>query len=479
MAFAAVAAGAGGLVASSGVSLRCRFAPSPTGYLHVGGARTVLFNWLFAQRTNATFLLRIEDTDTERNRPELTDDILASIEWLGLGWDGEPLHQSDFRDRHLEVADALVASGHAFWSAWQRTDAGEGPPERRAPDRDDGLGRGEGRALRFRVPDAGVTTVHDLVRGDVELANADIEDFVLVRSNGEPSFYLANAVDDSDMAITHVLRGEEHLTSTTPKTLLVQAAMGAHAPEAFAHLSILVDEQRKKLSKRRHSVAVADFRARGILPEAMVNYLALLGWGPPDGVEVRPLAEIVELFRLEDVTPSPAFFDTKKLEAINGDYIRALPTDEFVARVEPYLEQTERSGPFVRVLGAELQTRVRNLTEAEGMVDFLWLDEPAIDDASWQKALVKEARAGAMLDATIEAWSAAPWEAAALKEAMERAALAAGFVNAEGGPQLAKAQAPVRVALTGRSVGPPLFESVVVLGRETSVARLREARAKI
>jgi glutamyl-tRNA synthetase len=461
------------------VSLRCRFAPSPTGYLHVGGARTVLFNWLFAQRTNATFLLRIEDTDTERNRPELTDDILASIEWLGLGWDGEALHQSDFRDRHLEVADALVASGHAFWSTWQRTDSGEGPPERRAPDRDAGLGRGEGRALRFRVPDDGTTTVPDLVRGDVELANADIEDFVLVRSNGEPSFYLANAVDDSDMAITHVLRGEEHLTSTTPKTLLVQSAMDAHAPQAFAHLSILVDEQRKKLSKRKHSVAVADFRAGGILPEAMVNYLALLGWGPPDGVEVRPLAEIVALFRLEDVTPSPAFFDTKKLEAINGDYIRALPTDEFAARVEPYLEHAERSARFVRVLGAELQTRVRNLTEAERMVDFLWLDEPSVDDASWQKALVKEARAGAMLDATIDEWSTSPWEADALKEAMERAALAAGFVNAEGGPQLAKAQAPVRVALTGRTVGPPLFESAVVLGREKTVSRLREARAKI
>jgi glutamyl-tRNA synthetase len=459
--------------------LRCRFAPSPTGYLHVGGARTVLFNWLFARRTGAEFLLRIEDTDTERNRPELTADILDSIEWLGLDWHGEPLHQSDFRSRHVEVADALVAAGHAFWSGWQRTDPpGGGPPERRAADRDAGLGPGEGRALRFRVPDEGETTVPDLVRGDVVLANADIEDFVLVRSNGEPSFYLANAVDDADMAITHVLRGEEHLTSTTPKTLLIQQAMGAHTPQAFAHLSILVDEQRKKLSKRKHSVAVADFRARGVLPEAMVNYLALLGWGPPDDVEIRPLDEIVELFRLEDVTPSPAFFDVRKLEAINGEYIRALPVEDFVARAELYLEHHDRSAPVVRVLGPELQTRVRTLSEVEPMVDFLWLDEPVVDEAAWQK-IAKDDRAPRMLDETIDEWATSAWDADSLKAGMERAALASGFVNAEGGPQLAKAQAPVRVALTGRAVGPPLFESVVVLGRDSTIARLQEARANL
>ena len=172
------------------MSLRCRFAPSPTGYLHVGGARTVLFNWLFAQRTGATFLLRIEDTDTERNQPELTEDILSSIEWLGLGWDGAPLHQSDFKDRHLESAEALVDSGHAFWSAWQRTESAGGPPERRASDRDAGLGAGEGRALRFRVPDDGETVVHDLVRGDVAIANADIEDFVLVRCSSPRSTWV-------------------------------------------------------------------------------------------------------------------------------------------------------------------------------------------------------------------------------------------------------------------------------------------------
>jgi glutamyl-tRNA synthetase len=460
------------------LSVRVRFAPSPTGYLHVGGARAVLFNWLFARQHEGEFLLRIEDTDTERNQPELIEDILESIRWLGLGWDGEPVHQSDHRARHLEVADALVAGGHAFWSAWVPPDAKKGePPARRADDRDAGFGPGEGRALRFRVPDDGTTSFTDLIRGDVSVDHADIEDFVLVRANGTPMFLLANAVDDADMAITHVLRGEEHVNGT-PKYLLIQAALGAERP-VFAHLPILVDEQRKKLSKRKHAVAVSDFRARGILPEAMVNYLALLGWGPPDGVEVRPLAEIVELFRLDQVNSAPAFFDERKLEAINGDHLRALPVEEFLTRVQPFLTQPERSAPVLRKLAADVQTRVRTLAEAEGYVDFLWLDEPVVDDAAWQKALVKDDRAAAMLDATIAGWESCPLEVEPLKAAMEAAALAAGYRNAEGGPQLSKAQAPVRVALTGRGVGPPLFESVVALGRDRTLARLREARASL
>lgn len=460
------------------MTVRCRFAPSPTGYLHVGGARTVLFNWLFARQHGGEFLLRIEDTDLDRNQPELIDDILDSIRWLGLEWDREPVHQSDLAARHLEVAEQLLAAGHAFWSAWQPAQGGGGPPERRAPDRDSGLGPGEGRALRFRVPDDGTTSFTDLIRGEVAVADADIEDFVLVRANGTPMFLLANAVDDAEMAITHVLRGEEHVNGT-PKYLLIQQAMGNEATPTFAHLPILVDEQRKKLSKRKHAVAVGDFRARGILPEAMVNYLVLLGWGPPDGVEVRPLAELVELFRLEDVNQSPAFFDVKKLESINGDYIRALPTAEFLARVEPFLTDPERSRPALTALAAEVQTRVRTLAEAEGYVDFLYLDDPVVDEGAWQKALLKDDRAAAMLDATMAGWESCPLEPEALKEAMEAAALAAGYVNAEGGPQLARAQAPVRVALTGRTVGPPLFESVVALGRERTLDRLRKARAKL
>ncbi|MEJ7844894.1 MAG: glutamate--tRNA ligase family protein, partial [Acidimicrobiales bacterium] len=310
------------------------------------------------------------------------------------------------------------------------------------------------------------------------VANADVEDFVLLRANGAPTFLLANAVDDADMAITHVLRGEEHVNGT-PKYLLIHDALALGARPTFAHLPILVNEARKKLSKRRDSVAVSDFRARGILPEAMVNYLALLGWGPPDGVEIRPLAELVELFRLDDVTPSPAFFDVAKLEHVNGEYIRALPVEAFLARCEPFLVEPERSRPALTALAAEVQTRVRTLAEAEAYVDFLWLDEPAVDEGAWAKVMKGE-RAGAVLDATSAEWAAAePFDPDTVRGGLERAALAAGYVNAEGGPQLAKAQGPVRVAVTGRSVGPPLFESVVALGRDRTLGRLRAARDRL
>ncbi|MGH9137200.1 MAG: glutamate--tRNA ligase [Acidimicrobiales bacterium] len=458
---------------------RCRFAPSPTGYLHVGGARTVLFNWLFARQQGGELLLRIEDTDIERNRPELTDNILRAIEWLGLGWDDEPVHQSDRVERHRQAAEQLLDGGLAYWSEAQPLQQAGQPPVRRMPDRDAGLEPGPGRALRFRTPDDGTTRFSDLIRGEVVVEHADIEDFVLMRSNGTPTFLLANSLDDADMGITHVLRGEEHVNGT-PKYLLIADALGLDFKPTFAHLPILVDEGRKKLSKRKHSVAVEDFRDRGVLPEAIVNYLALLGWGPPDGVEIRPLEEIVELFRLDDVNPSPAFFDERKLAHINAEYIRALPVDEFLARVEPFLEHPAQSRQPLRALAAEVQERVRTLAEAEGYVDFLWLDRPVIDEASWQKAMVKDSeRAAAMLDATLAAWADAPFDAEALRSGMERAALKAGYVNAEGNPQLAKAQAPVRVALTGRTVGPPLFESVVALGRDPTLARLRAARERL
>jgi glutamyl-tRNA synthetase len=291
-------------------------------------------------------------------------------------------------------------------------------------------------------------------------------------------FLLANAVDDADMGITHVLRGEEHVNGT-PKYVLIQRALG-HEQPVFAHLSILVDEQRKKLSKRKHSVAVSDFKARGILPEAMVNELALLGWGPPAGVPDYPLRldDLLTMFRLSDVNPSPAFFDVKKLEAINAEHLRALSVDEFLQRVEPFLTEGERSRPALRSLGAEVQTRVRTLAEAEGYVDFVWLDDIELDEKDWAKA-TKDERAAAMLDAVVDAWSTCEWSRDAVSEAFEAAAVSVGWTREDGAPNLAKAQAPVRVAVTGRGVGPPLWESVVVLGRDRVVARLRAARARL
>jgi glutamyl-tRNA synthetase len=462
---------------------RLRFAPSPTGYLHVGGARTVLFNWLVARQQGGEMVLRIEDTDTERNRSELTDDILEQIQWLGLPWDGEPTHQSDRLHLYAKAADELIGAGRAYWcdctpdQVQQRAKDRGGPPGYDGYCRDRGVERGPTTALRFRVPDDGTTAFDDLVRGSVSFDNAKLEDFVLLRSSGIPTFLLANVVDDADMGITHVVRGEEHVNGT-PKYLLIAQALGLdHHQPVFAHLPVLVNEQRKKLSKRRDSVSVAEFREAGYLPEAMVNYLALLGWGPKDGIEIRPLAEIVEQFSLDDVTPSPAFFDAKKLQHFNAEYIRALDADTFVARARPYFAHGHATEAVLRPLAELVRDRVRLLTEVEPMVDFLREDAVAFDDASWQKHVVKHGdRAAAMLDAAAERLADAEWEAAAVEAALLDAATAAGFVNAEGRPQMSKAQGPVRVAVTGRAVGPPLYESLVVLGRERTLERLRAAR---
>src|SRR4051812_30180004 len=291
--------------------VRVRFAPSPTGYLHVGGARSALFNWLFARKEGGAFLLRIEDTDTERNREEWVAGLMSSLRWLGLQWDEPPVRQSERASLYSDAAARLIETGAAYYcdctpeQVQERAKARGGKPGYDGFCRDRGLGPGEGRALRFRTPDEGTTSFVDLIRGEPSFANADLEDFVLLRSNGTPTFLLANAVDDHDMGITHVIRGEEHVNGT-PKYLLIRDALGLEGRPVFAHLPLLVNEKRQKLSKRRDDVAVEDYRSRGYLPEAMANYLATLGWGPPDGVEIRPVDEIISLFDLSSVTKASA-----------------------------------------------------------------------------------------------------------------------------------------------------------------------------
>lgn len=464
---------------------RFRFAPSPTGYLHVGGARTVLFNWLEARRVGGELILRIEDTDTERNRPRLTQNILDMLEWLGLTWDGEPVHQSDRLGLYVDAADKLIAIDRAYWcdcsaeEVQARAKERGGPPGYDGHCRTRGLDRGPTTALRFRSPDEGATSFDDLIRGTVTVENKTLEDFVLLRSSGTPTFLLANIVDDADMGITHVVRGEEHVNGT-PKYLCLGDALELGYRPAFAHLPVLVNEQRKKLSKRRDSVSVQEFKDQGYLPEAMVNYLALLGWGPKDGVEIRPVEEITELFRLEDVTSSPAFFDVKKLQAFNAELLRALPVDEFIERARPFLTRGAPAEAALAPIAALVQERVRLLTEVEPMVVFL-LDEPLeIDEESWTKAMVKGKAAPEVLEATIAGLDGLEgWTADEIRAAIEAAALSAGLVNAEGNAQLSKAQGPIRVATTGRAVGPPLFESLEALGRERTLARLRAAGERI
>jgi glutamyl-tRNA synthetase len=425
-----------------------------------------------------TFVLRIEDTDPERSRDDLIEGIERSLKWLGLDWDEGPYRQSERMHLYKEAAERLVTGGHAYYCDCTKADI-----EARNPSggydgfcRDLGLGPGPGRALRFRTPDSGETTVHDVIRGDVVFDNANLEDFVILRAGGEPMFILANAVDDADMRITHVLRGED-LLSSTPKVLLLRHALG-YAPDddpLYGHLPVIVNEKRQKLSKRRDDVALEEFRERGYLPEAMRNYLALLGWGPADGREIMPVAEMVAEFALEDVKPSPAFFDVQKLDHVNAEYIRALPVPTFVRDSLPWLEEDppwppenfdlaafEAMAPFV-------QERVRTLSEVPGMVDFLFLDRPVIDPDAWEKGVLKVKDGPVLLREAAAAYTALDeWTVAALHQAT----LAVGEAH---GLKLGKAQAPIRVAVTGRMVGPPLFESLNVLGRERTLARMEQA----
>ncbi len=439
-------------------SARVRFAPSPTGYLHLGSARAALFNWLAARHLGGKFLLRIEDTDKERSRPELIDVIYEGLEWLGLDWDEEPLHQSTRDDAHQEAIQALLRDGAAYES--------------------DG-------AVRFRVPDDGGSTGWvDLIRGEISVEHANIEDFVIRRSDGSPTFFLANASDDAHMGITHVIRGED-LINVTPKYLLLRRAMGIEGPDPeFAHMPLIVNEQRKKLSKRRDDVSLMDYRDRGFLASAMVNYLALLGWGPPDGQEVRfdPLSltdGFPPMFDIGDVSSSPAFFDVKKLLFVNAEHLRALSLESLDELSQPYLDASSVGAAYAadpanrdrfRAMLPEVQTRVETLSEVPGYVDFLFVDEPEVDQKAWDKAMVPDA--AAWLDAVVAAAEGWPWQAEELHERFMALA-------EELGANRRKFQAPVRVALTGRSVGPPLFEAMVVLGREATLARLQSARERL
>ena len=353
---------------------RVRFAPAPTGFLHVGSARSALFNWLFARNTGGTFVLRVEDTNAEKTTQEFVDAITQPLRWLGLDWDEGPYFQSERLDQHLAAIEQLLDSGHAYCcdlSAEEVEALNEEAGHKggyHGWSRDRNVEDGPGVVVRFRAPDEGVTVIDDLVRGRVEVGHDTIEDFVIRRGDGSPVFLIANAVDDHEMGITHVIRGED-LLNTAPKVMLLWDALGFGEKPTYAHLPLLVNEQRKKLSKRRDSVALASFRDDGYLPEAMLNALALLGWGPPDEVEIRPMAEIVELFSLETVNKAAAMFDVQKLGHINAEYIKALSAAEFTAAAEPWLTSDEAPWPadaydsaVVEALAPEIQQRISSST---------------------------------------------------------------------------------------------------------------------
>jgi glutamyl-tRNA synthetase len=454
---------------------RFRFAPSPTGYFHVGGARTALYNWALARRLGGTFVLRIEDTDEARNRPEWTDGIIEALAWIGISSDHPtfegPYFQSANAEAHVAAAHRLYEAGLAYYcdltgEQVQARATASGKPGYDGYSRDRGLEAAPGRVMRFRVPD-GATVVHDAVRGPVEFDHANVEDFVLLRGNGTPMFLLANVVDDLSMRITHVVRAEEHL-SNTPKQQLLWEALGA-TPPVWGHVPVLVNEQRKKLSKRRDKVALEQYREEGFLPDAMVNYLMTLGWAPSGDTEIVPWERIEAEFRLEDVNHSPAFFDVKKLRAFNEEYVRMRSVPAFLADVDPWLPAEWDRERFARIAPL-VQERTKTLADVQPMVDFLFLAEPPVDEAAWDKTMKPEWAAPLLRD-TLESYrglSGDAWNAESLKATLDE-------IGTRYDLKLGKAQAPVRVAVTGRTVGPPLFESLELLGADESLRRVQSA----
>jgi glutamyl-tRNA synthetase len=435
--------------------MRARFAPSPTGALHVGGARTALYNWLLARHTGGTLVLRIEDTDPVRSTPENVEQILDALTWLGLDFDEGPISQLSRSDRHQEVLAQLLDEGHAYRSSATKEQV-EAYKAQHGSER--GF-RGEPEAsgaVRLRVPDDGASVVHDLIRGDMSFAHVHIDDPVIARADGSVLYNFAVAIDDLDSEITHVVRGEDHL-SNTPKQLLVLKALGAPQP-VYAHLPLLHGQDGKKLSKRHGAASVQEFREAGYLPEALRNYLALLGWGTADDETILSTAQLVERFTIQRVSKNPARFDHAKLRWMNGRYLRELSVEELSARLEAF---TGRSGlrPAVEISQEKIQT----LADFWPLAGFIF-DGPADDPAAREKWLDEDGRA-VLQDVRTALEPVDPFTLPAVQAALE------GVVAARGAKPKQVFQ-PVRVALAGRPVSPGIFETLVVLGREEALARL-------
>jgi glutamyl-tRNA synthetase len=439
--------------------MRVRFAPSPTGALHIGGARTALFNWLLARGHGGENVLRIEDTDRERSTRENVEQIFEALRWLGIDWDGEPVFQSERAARHAEVVDQLLAAGHAYRSS-------AGPEEVRAYKAEHG-NRGfrgveeAGGAVRLRVPDEGQTIVNDVVRGETAFENALQDDLVIARADGTPVYHLAVVVDDHDAGITHVVRGADHY-SNTPKHVLIQQAMGADTP-VYAHLPLLHGPDGKKLSKRHGAASVQDLRDRGYLPEAVRNYLALLGWGYDEETTFFTTEQLQRLFSLEHVSKSPAVFDEQKLRWMNGRYLRELERDELTRRLEALTGRTGLGGAV-----AITQDKISTLDEFWPLAR-AFFDAPADDPAARERFLAPEAGAEALRLArgALEPVPA-PWTAEAVEAALRGAVEGSGM-------KAKQVFQPLRVALTGTTVSPGIFETVALIGRERALDRIDAA----
>jgi glutamyl-tRNA synthetase len=429
------------------MTLRTRFAPSPTGQVHIGNIRAAIYNWLYSRHHGGQFLLRIEDTDRERSTEQAVQAVLDALQWLGLTADGEPLYQSTRRAAHLEAAERLLAAGHAY--------------------KEDKGGTGRGEAVIFRMPGRDMT-FHDEIKGDLTKAAANLPDFVIVRSDGNPVFHLANVVDDIHMGITHVIRGDDHIENTYRHVALFEA-LGAPAPR-YAHLPMIVNAQGKPYSKRDGDAFVGDFRDKGFVPDALFNYLALLGWSPGGDRELMTRAEMIALFELGRVQSKPAQFDFKKFEWMNAEYLKALPEDVYAERFRRELEthglwHADVTEPYFRQVVALLRERVKNWNDVAEQAGYFFSEHYPFDQEAVRKRLHKEGARDLLLAlrdryAALSTFDAAGTEAALRDVATARGANAADLIH------------PLRVAVSGLPGGPSLFHLLEVLGRDRVLERM-------
>jgi glutamyl-tRNA synthetase len=457
-----------------------RFPPSPTGYLHIGGARTALFNWLYAKHTGGTFLLRIEDTDRERSTPEAVAAIFNGLEWLGLNWDGQTTYQFARASRHREVAEMLLAKGKAYRCFATPAELDEMRAKQRAegkPVRYDGRWRdrdpreappGAPFVIRLKTEQSGETIVNDVVLGEVRFQNEQLDDMILVRSDGTPTYMLAVVVDDYDSGVTHVLRGADHLNNT-PRQLQIIRALGWREP-IYGHVPLIHGPDGAKLSKRHGALAVEAYRDMGYLPETMRNYLLRLGWSHGDD-EIISTEQAVAWFNLKNIQKSPARMDFKKLDNLNGHYIRVRTDESLVSEVVAFLSREmpprtldAKARERLKLAMPSLKERAKTLVELIQSADFLYTDGPRVLDAAAEKLLAVASRD--LVRRSLAALEATDWTAARLEEA------ARTFAERER-LKLGQVAQPLRAAITGRAASPPLFEMMALLGREESLTRIR------
>ncbi|MHC1744246.1 MAG: glutamate--tRNA ligase [Syntrophobacteraceae bacterium] len=453
-----------------------RFAPSPTGYLHIGGARTALFSWLYARHHGGKFILRIEDTDEVRSTEASVQAILDAMQWLELDWDDGPYYQTQRRDTYRDYLQKLLDRGAAYYCDCSPEDLARRREAARAAGlkpkydgrcRDRGLGPGPDRVIRFRCPDIGTTVLNDLIKGPIFFENSELDDLVVQRSDGMPTYNFAVVIDDVTMGITHIIRGDDHVNNT-PRQILIYQALGETLPH-FAHVPMILGQDRARMSKRHGATSVMAYKDMGYLPEALINYLVRLGWSHGDQ-EVFTREELIRYFTLDTVGKAPSVFNPEKLEWLNAHYIKERGADSLVPLLEPFLEARGYSGKSAEYLAKAvktLQPRASKLTDMADAMKFYLVDEVEIDPAAAKKFLVPENR-----PATEKVMAALQAMDHVDEKGLE--ALFAGVVQ-ELGVKLGKIAQPVRVALTGTTVSPGLFEIIDVLGRDTALKRLARA----